>query len=87
MVFALDEYNVKGPKTKEFTALMSKLPVKRSLLVVLPVKDETFQKSTRNIPNVKTILVNYLNPYDVLLYENIMFLESSIKKAEELFLK
>jgi len=87
MVFALDEFKVKVPKTKEFTTLISKLPVKRSLLVVLPIKDEAFQKTTRNIPNVKTILVNYLNPYDVLLYENIMFLESSIKKAEELFLK
>ncbi len=86
-IFALDEYKVKQPKTKEFISLMAKLPVKRSMLVVMPEKDEMFEKSVRNIPNVKIILVNYLNPYDVLLYENVMFLEPALKKAEELFLK
>jgi large subunit ribosomal protein L4 len=86
-VFALDKFEVKVPKTKDFTALISKLPVERSLLIVLPEKDANIEKSAKNLPNVKTILVGHLNPHDLLKYEKVMFLESAIKKAEELFLR
>jgi len=86
-VLALDKFEIKEPKTKEFAQMITKLPVKRSLLVVLSEKDVNLKKSASNLPNVKTILVNYLNPHDLLKYEKIMFLESAIKKAEELFLK
>jgi len=85
-VFALETYVAKEPKTKEFAQLVEKLPEGRSLLVVLGEKNEVLEKSARNLPNVKTILVNYLNPHDLLRFENIMFLEASLKKAEELFL-
>lgn len=85
-VFALDKFDVKKPTTKEFSQMLSKMPIERSLLVVLAEKDANIEKSAGNMPNVKTILVNYLNPHDLLKYEKVMFLESAIKKAEELFL-
>ena len=86
-VFALDKFETKEPKTKEFANLMSKLPVERSLLIILTEKDANLQKSADNLPNVKTILVDNLNPHDLLKYEKVMFLESALKKAKELFLK
>ena len=85
-IFALDGFTSKEPKTKDFAVMMAKLPVERSLLVVLSEKDAILEKSASNLPNVKTILVNYLNPHDLLRYEKVMFLESALKKAEELFL-
>ncbi len=85
-VFALDAYKADAPKTKDFAALVGKLPEGRSLLVVLDQKDEVLQKSANNLPHVKTILVDYLNPHDLLRFDNVMFLEASLKKAEELFL-
>ncbi len=86
-IFALEAYKAKEPKTKDFAAMVAKLPASRSLLVVLDKKDEVLQKSASNLPNVKTILVDYLNPHDLLKFENVMFMEASIKRAEELFLK
>lgn len=86
-VFALDVYKADGPKTKDFAAMVAKLPAGRSLLIILDKKDEGLEKSANNLPNVKTILVDYLNPHDLLSYDNVMFLEASIKRAEELFLK
>ena len=86
-IFALESFKIKQPKTKEFTKMMAKLPVKRSLLVVLDEKNPNFEKSAGNVPNVKTILVNYLNPHDLLKYEKVMFMKPALKKAEELFLK
>ena len=85
-VFALDVYKADSPKTKDFAAMVAKLPAGRSLLIVLEKKDEVLEKSANNLPNVKTILVDYLNPHDLLTYDNIMFMEPSLKRAEELFL-
>ena len=73
-IFALDKFEIKEPKTKEFAQMLSKLPVERSLLIVLSEKDANLEKSASNLPNVKTILVNYLNPHDLLKYEKVMFL-------------
>lgn len=86
-IFALDKFEVKAPKTKDFKVMLDKLPVERSLLVVLSEKDENLEKSASNLPNIKTILVDYLNLHDLLKYEKVMFLEPALKKAEELFLK
>jgi len=85
-IFALDSFKIEIPKTKEFVSLIGKLPVDRSVLVVLAAKDAVFEKTVSNIPNVKVILVNYLNLHDILKYEKVMFMEDAVKKAEELFL-
>lgn len=86
-IFALEGYDAKAPKTKDFASMVGKLPAGRSLLIVLDKKDEVIEKSANNLPNVKTILIDYLNPHDLLRHEKIMFMEASLKKAEELFLK
>ena len=85
-VFALDKFEVQAPKTKDFSAMLKKLPVERSLLIVMSERGVNLEKSANNLPNVKTILVDYLNLHDLLKYEKVMFLEPAIKKAEELFL-
>ncbi len=85
-VFALDAFKLDAPKTKAAADMLAKLPAHRSLLVVLSEKNEALEKAANNLPNVKTILVSYLNPYDLLRYEKVMFLEDSLKKAEELYL-
>lgn len=86
-VFALDEFKLDSPKTKAFSEMLKKLPENRSLLVVLEDRNEALEKSASNLANVKVILVNYLNPHDLLVYDKVMFLEAALKKAEELFLK
>ncbi len=84
-IFALESYEAKEVKTKPFAEMIKKLPVERNLLVVIPGKNEIIQKSSANIPNVKTIIVNYLNIADLQKYRKIMFLSESFKKLEEVF--
>lgn len=86
-VFALEAYKTETPKTKDFAAMVAKLPAGRSLLVVLDKKDAAVEKSAGNLTNVKILLVDYLNPHDLLTYDNVMFMKPSIKRAEEIFLK
>lgn len=84
-VIALEKFEADQPKTKLFAQMLSKLPEHRSMLVVIDEKNKVLEKSANNLPNVKTILVNYLNPHDLMKYEKVMFLKPSLKKAEQLF--
>ena len=84
-VLALEGYEAKEVKTKNVVALLQKLPIEKDVLVVLPAKDVTLAKSARNLPFVKTILVNYLNIADLQKYDNLLFLEEALKKVESVF--
>ncbi|MBI5412061.1 50S ribosomal protein L4 [Candidatus Peregrinibacteria bacterium] len=85
-LFALEQYDVKAPKTKELHTLLQKLPVGKSVLLVLDKKHPTIEKSAANLPYVKTILVTTLNSVDLLKYEKTLFMQEALKKAEEIFL-
>jgi large subunit ribosomal protein L4 len=84
-VMVLEEY--KGAvKTKEFASLVSKLPVDRNVLVVVAGKDDSVEKSARNLTNVKTIHAGYLNVKDLLKYKSVLFLSDALTKVEDTFL-
>lgn len=85
-VMALDKYDVKEVKTKNLMSLLQKLPIENDVLLVLPEKNDVIQKSGRNLPYVKTILVNYLNLADLQKYDNLLFLEEALNKMEGIFL-
>lgn len=83
-VFGLEGYTGEM-KTKAFSTMLSKLPVKGKVLVVLSDKDALIEKSSRNLPNVTTLTVNYLNPRDVLGSGSILFVGSSLDRIPEIW--
>lgn len=86
-VLVLEEDGIKEIKTKPFAEMLKKLPLKRNVLIVIPKKNERIQKSSRNLPQAKTILANYLNVKDLLTHHQVMFLKEALPKLEETFLK
>ena len=74
-------------KTKTFVTLLKKLPVTigRRILFVLAARHNGLELSARNVPCVKTILAQYLNPEDVLGSTNIVFLKDAVAAAEKTF--
>ena len=84
-IFALDQFEAKEAKTKVFAQMITKLPVEKDVLVVIPAKNESVQKCSRNIPFVKTILVNYLNIADLQKYNKVMFLKEALSEIEKVF--
>jgi large subunit ribosomal protein L4 len=85
-IFALEGFAEKVPKTKKFAELLSKFPESKNYLFVLAERNEVFEKSAANLPNVKVIFAPYLNPYDVLHAHKICFVADGIKKLESTFL-
>lgn len=68
----LDEIHMDAPKTKEVVAMLSRVAGSESALVLLPERHENFEKSARNLPDVKTLRANYLNIRDLLGYNKII---------------
>ncbi len=86
-VLALESYEAKDMKTKDFAAMLKKLPIKRDVLVVIPGKHEIIQKSSNNLPFVKTILAGYVNIQDLQKYDTVLFTKEAVDKMKEIFLK
>ncbi len=85
----VDDLKFDKIKTKELNIILKKSPVKKakSVLLVLKAKDDNITKSARNIENVKTILADSMNVYDILKYENILIDKEAVKKLTETYKK
>lgn len=85
-VFALELPKLDAPSTKKMAELLTKLPVDKKVLFVLAPGAETFAKSVSNLPQVRTVRADYLNPYDLLVADKVCFLDSSLPVIESTFL-
>ena len=53
--------------------------------MVLPEVDEKVIKSARNIPDVKTALVNTINTYDILKHKKFIITKDAVARVEEVY--
>jgi large subunit ribosomal protein L4 len=86
-IIALDSYTADKSKTKPFVEMLHRLPIETDVLIVIPSKNAIIEKSSNNLPFVKTLMVNYLNIADLQKYDHILFFEEALKKMEEVFLQ
>ncbi len=86
-IIALEGYNAEKPSTKEFAAMLKKLPIDRNVLILIPEKDALVQKSSANIANATTIQANYVNIQDLQKHKKVLIFKDSIDKLKDTFLK
>ena len=84
-LIVVDSLPLKEIKTKEMAKALNNLKVEGKTLILLSEKNETVQKSARNIEGVKTTLVNTINVYDLLKYKNLVITLDTVKKLEEVY--
>jgi large subunit ribosomal protein L4 len=86
MISVLEGFTFDEVKTKNFTDMLSKLSLDtKKTLFVLPEVDKNIVLSGRNIKNAQVTTVDSLNTYDVLHADQLLFVEGSIEKIENLF--
>ena len=78
----LDHFNLSELKTKSFVAVMKAFDVRKALIVT-EVKNENLEKSSRNVPWVKVMKFEGLNPYDILNHDHLFLIQAAIPKIEE----
>ena len=84
-LLVLDELKLDEIKTKTVAAMLTALKADRKVLLVLPEKNDVAVKSARNIPGVKTALVNTINTYDILNADKLIVVKDAVAKIEEVY--
>ena len=83
-LIVVDELKFDEIKTKKFQTVMDNLKVKKALVVIAD-NDEKVVMSARNIPTVKTALVNSINVYDILKGDTLVLTKDAVAKIEEVY--
>ena len=80
----LDDLKCDEIKTKKFQEVLNNLKVNKAL-VVLNDNDEKVVLSARNIPEVRTVLTNTINVYDILKYNTVITTKAAVATIEEVY--
>ena len=83
-IVVVDRLEMESPKTKDVAAALEALGVDGSVLLLLSERDETVEKSARNLPNVKILNANYLNIRDLLSQDKILMTMDSLQVIERI---
>jgi len=74
-IVVVDGLKLDEAKTRIMAQTLDALVSDASALIVIPAKDAVYdavELSARNLPNAKTLLVNYLNIRDLLSYDKLI---------------
>ena len=85
-LLVVDAMDLGEIKTKKFVEAMKGLAMNNAL-VVTAEPDDHLEKSARNVPGFKVLRAEGLNCYDVVKYQHLILLQSSLGKIEERLLK
>jgi len=84
-IAVLEDFTFETPKTKQFVAFLKALTLgDKKTLLVLSEANKNVVLSGRNIQNAKITTADQINTYDLMNADNVIFVESSISKVENL---
>jgi large subunit ribosomal protein L4 len=83
----IDQIGFEEPKTKAAVALLERLELSGSTLVVVGSTEynRPVKKSFTNLPRVKCIACGGVNVYDVLRHDNLLMTVGAVEELEERF--
>ena len=85
-ILVIKDLEFEAPKTKELAGILSGIEVTgKKMLVVIEKPNEATIKSARNIPNVRVILANMVNTYEVMWADKILVTSGAVARMEEVF--
>ena len=83
-IYVVDSLTFDEIKTKKMAAVLDSLKVEKAL-VVLDKKDENVILSARNLPEVRTVMSNGINVYDILKYGSLVITKEAVAQIEEVY--
>ena len=84
-IVVLDSINFDAPKTKEVVKMLESFSVDNKALIVTADYAENVDKSSRNIPGVKTVNTIGLNVFDILNADKLFITKDAIARIEEVY--
>ena len=76
-----------SPKTKEIVNGLDRLGIDKTkkILIILDNPSMNVRKSIQNIPNIKLVLADQLNVFDILNANQLVIGNSAIEKIQEVY--
>lgn len=71
-VLVIEKFDLAEPKTKLLTALLKKLGIERSALIILDQHDDKVILAARNLPKVEVATAAEIDVYSLLLYRTLV---------------
>jgi large subunit ribosomal protein L4 len=80
----VDEFSVDAPKTKLFAEKIKSMGCGDSVMVVTDSFDENLYLSSRNLPHVLVVEVQYADPVSLVHFPKVIVTKNAVKKLEEM---
>ncbi|MDZ7785534.1 MAG: 50S ribosomal protein L4 [Candidatus Saccharibacteria bacterium] len=80
-VVVIDSFEVKSGKTADAAKLMKKMDLRKSVIVVDQVSDET-KRAVNNLPDITVVDVRYVNVFDVLNASQLVCTKKALELIE-----
>ena len=81
----LSELNISEPKTKQVAAIITRLGLGRSVLLVVGEDNTSLFRAVRNLKGVRAVSPGDLTVYDILRYESLVILKDQVEKVSDLW--
>ena len=82
-VIVVDDFKLDAPKTKDFLSALNALDVKKTALVVTDSADDNVRLASRNVQNVEVTTSDFVNTYQLLRSDKLIFTRGAFQKLEE----
>jgi len=83
-LLVMEDIAIKEPKTNTVVGMLDSLKIgDDKALIIVSATDENVEKSSRNIPGVKSITSQGLNVYDILYHDKVLVTKDAVSKIEE----
>ena len=83
-IIVLDALEMEVSKTREMMAVLRNLGLDSRVLILLADRNETVEKSVRNLPHVRTLRASYLNVRDLLGYDHVVMPLGALHVVEDI---
>lgn len=82
-VIVVDELKLTSPKTKGFLEVLRRFELKGTALVVAPALEPNLLLASRNVPKVEVTTADFVNTYQILRSDKLLFTRGAFEKLEE----
>ncbi len=80
-LLVLDQFSPEEGKTKKFLEVLKALEIPNALIIT-DEENPALERSARNVRQVQVLHWGGLNVYDILRYDYLVFLRSSLERVE-----
>ena len=82
-VVVVETIKLEAPKTKEFLTVLKALDIRKTVLFVTDIADENLLLASRNVQSVELTTSDFVNAYQMLRSDKIVFTRGAFQKLEE----